>query len=176
MALSPYYEALRQRVGSELLLIPAVSALVRDAEGRLLVHRRPDGTWSLPAGAIEPGETPAQAIVRETLEETGLLVVPERVAAVVGGTSCRVRNRAGHEIEYLVTVFECRISGGRLVHTSDETVAVTFVPPEDAMARVVFRLPDDVYEPARATTFFQLDESCPTAAAVRAVSGREPLA
>ncbi|MEQ1911575.1 MAG: NUDIX domain-containing protein [Vicinamibacterales bacterium] len=159
MAISRYYRALRERVGPELLLIPAVSALVRDAEGRLLVHQRPDGTWSLPAGAIEPGETPAQAVVRETLEETGLLVVPERVAAVVGGESCRVRNRDGHEIEYLVTVFECWISGGTLLHTSDETVAVMFVPPEDAMTRVVFRLPDDVYQPGRGTTYFQADES-----------------
>lgn len=159
MAISSYYKALRERVGSDLLLIPAVSALVRDAEGRLLVHQRPDGTWSLPAGAIEPGETPAQAVVRETLEETGLLVVPERVAVVVGGESCRVRNHEGHEIEYLCTVFECRISGGTLLRTADETVAVAFVPAEDAMRRVVFRLPDDVYDAARRTTFFQVNQS-----------------
>lgn len=157
MAISPYYKALRDRVGPELLLIPAVSALVRDAEGRLLVRQRPDGTWSLPAGAIEPGETPAQAVVRETLEETGLQVVPERVAAVVGGESCRVQSSNGHEIEYLVTVFECRIRGA-VLNTSDETVAVRFVPLEDAMRRVVFRLPDDVYDPARRATFFQGSE------------------
>src|SRR3954462_10115637 len=107
MGISPYYQRLREQFGSELLLVSAVSALVRDAEGRLLIHQRPDGTWSLPAGAIEPGETPAQAVVRETLEETGLQVIPERVTAVVGGESCRVRNRQGHEIEYLVIVFEC---------------------------------------------------------------------
>lgn len=158
MAISPYYKALRERVGSELLIIPAVSALVRDAVGRLLVHQRPDGTWSLPAGAIEPGETPAQAVVRETLEETGLLVVPERVAAVVGGESCRVRNSKGHEIEYLVTVFECRIRGGAVLESSDETVAVRFVPLEEAMKRVVFRLPEEVYDPARQATFFQRSE------------------
>ncbi len=155
MAISAYYKDLRERIGAHLLMIPAVSALVRDADGRLLVHQRPDGTWSLPAGAIEPGETPAEAVVRETLEETGLLVVPERVAAVVGGESCRVRNHHGHEIEYLVTVFECRISGGAILETSDETVAVRFVPSEDAMTRVVFRLPHEVYDATRRTTFFQ---------------------
>lgn len=158
MAISTYYKDLRERSGDHLLLIPAVAALVRDAEGRLLVHQRPDGTWSLPAGAIEPGETPAQAVVRETVEETGLLVVPERVAAVVGGESCRVRNRHGHEIEYLVTVFECRVSGGTMLETSDETIAVTFVPPEDVRRRVVFRLPDEVYDPDRRATFFQAHE------------------
>lgn len=158
MAISPYYKGLRERIGSELLLIPAVSALVRDAEGRLLIHQRPDGTWSLPAGAIEPGETPAQAVVRETLEETGLQVIPERVAAVVGGESCRVRNRHGHAIEYVLIVFECGICGGSLVQTSDETVAAMFVPRDDAMTRVVFRLPDEAYASGAGAAFFQFPE------------------
>ncbi len=156
MTISPYYLALRERVGDDLLLIPAVSALVRNSDGRLLIHQRPDGTWSLPAGAIEPGETPAQAIVRETLEETGLRVVPERIAAVVGGESCRVRNSHGHEIEYVVIVFECRISGGMLRQTSAETVAATFVPREEAMTRVLFRLPDESYDIRPGAAFFQV--------------------
>lgn len=155
MGVSPFYRALRDRVGRDLLLIPAVSALIRDSNGCLLVHQRPDGTWSLPAGAIEPGETPAQAVVRETFEETGLHVVPESVAAVVGGESCRVQNTAGDQIEYVVTVFACRIVGGVPVAASDETMALAFLPPEDAMTRVVFRLPDAVYDPQLATTFFQ---------------------
>lgn len=158
MAISPFYRSLRDRVGSDLLLIPAVVALIRDDEGRLLVHQRPDGTWSLPAGAIEPGETPAQAVVRETLEETGYVVVPERVAAVVGGEACRVRNRAGHEIEYVLTVFECRIVGGEPRSVGDETVALAFVPKDEAIARVVFPLPGAVYDADRTTTFFQACE------------------
>ena len=58
MPISPYYRRLRDLVGDELLLLPSVAALIRDAEGRVLVQKRGDGTWSLPAGAIEPGETP----------------------------------------------------------------------------------------------------------------------
>ena len=38
--------------------------------------------WSLPGGAIEEGETPADAAVRETLEETGYRVVLENPAVV----------------------------------------------------------------------------------------------
>jgi 8-oxo-dGTP pyrophosphatase MutT (NUDIX family) len=155
MGISPFYKSLRERVGRDLLLVPAVSALVHDNEGCLLVHQRPDGSWSLPAGAIEPGETPAQAIVRETFEETGFHVVPERVVAVLGGESCRVRNAKGEQLEYLLTVFACRVVGGRPSTDSDETTAIAFLPPNDVRARVAFPIPDAVYDSNLSATYFQ---------------------
>lgn len=50
--------------------------LVRDKNGRyLLVHEAKHGQlWFLPAGRVEPGETFAEAAVRETLEEAGVPV------------------------------------------------------------------------------------------------------
>jgi 8-oxo-dGTP diphosphatase len=60
--------------------IPCVGAIVRDGAGRLLLIKRghdPEaGKWSLPGGRVEPGETDAQALVREMREETGLTVLP----------------------------------------------------------------------------------------------------
>ena len=59
-------------------VIPCVGAVVKDAHGRLLLikrgHEPGAGLWSLPGGRIEPGETDAEALVREMLEETGLTV------------------------------------------------------------------------------------------------------
>jgi 8-oxo-dGTP pyrophosphatase MutT (NUDIX family) len=49
------------------------SAVVLDEHRRVLLHRHKRlGLWLQPGGHLEPGESPAQAAVRETLEETGI--------------------------------------------------------------------------------------------------------
>ena len=59
-------------------MIPCVGAVVTDGQGRLLMikrgHEPGAGFWSIPGGRIEPGETDAEALVREMLEETSLTV------------------------------------------------------------------------------------------------------
>jgi 8-oxo-dGTP pyrophosphatase MutT (NUDIX family) len=58
-------------------LVPACGALAVDDEGRILLQRRRDtGQWALPMGKQEIGETPSECAVRETREETGVLVEP----------------------------------------------------------------------------------------------------
>ncbi|MEF2278703.1 NUDIX domain-containing protein [Deinococcus sp. YIM 134068] len=55
--------------------------VLRDASGRVLLGRRSgttvaDGLWNLPGGAVEQGEGLAEAVVRETWEEVGVVVLP----------------------------------------------------------------------------------------------------
>jgi ADP-ribose pyrophosphatase YjhB (NUDIX family) len=64
-------------------VIPCVGAVVTDAQGRLLMikrgHEPGAGLWSIPGGRVEPGETDAEALVREMLEETSLTIEPGRL-------------------------------------------------------------------------------------------------
>lgn len=154
MSISSYYARLRARVGTDLLLIPAVAAVVRDADGRVLVQQQHDGQWSLPAGAIEPGESPATAVARETFEETGLVVRPERVTGVMGGPSCRVRYATGDEVEYTVMVFDCAVVGGAL-RAIDETLQLAFLPVEDVLARITFTYPAVVLAGTTGPAYFE---------------------
>ena len=64
-----------------------MGAVIRDAKGRLLLvkrgHEPGAGLWSLPGGRIEPGETDAEALMREMWEETGLEVEPGSLLGAV---------------------------------------------------------------------------------------------
>jgi 8-oxo-dGTP pyrophosphatase MutT (NUDIX family) len=83
-----------RRVGGRLLLI--------DPDGRLLlIHERTDEGdatfWITPGGGLEPGETPQQAAVRETYEETGIEITLLPDAPV---THSRVRSWSGDGVTY----------------------------------------------------------------------------
>jgi 8-oxo-dGTP pyrophosphatase MutT (NUDIX family) len=69
-------------------LRPAVRALLADPEDRVLMvrwaFRDGGGVWGLPGGGIDPGETHAQALRRELLEEVGLDLPEDRHGPCVG--------------------------------------------------------------------------------------------
>ncbi|WP_256220765.1 NUDIX hydrolase [Streptomyces sp. CC53] len=93
----------------------AAAVVVQDRRVLLVRRRVAEGalSWQLPAGKIELGETPEEAAVRETHEETGLLVTPQ---SVLGR---RVHPMTGREIHYIA----CRPVGGEAVIASDDEVA-----------------------------------------------------
>jgi ADP-ribose pyrophosphatase YjhB (NUDIX family) len=61
----------------------SVAAAVINNDGRVLVIRRRDrGTWQLPGGVLELGETVEAGVRREVHEETGIVIEPERLTGV----------------------------------------------------------------------------------------------
>ena len=85
-------------------------AFIFDERARILLcHRRDLDLWNLPGGAVESGELPTEAVVRETEEETGLKVVVERLVGVYGKV----------EKDEFVFSFLCRVVGGQLSVTDE---------------------------------------------------------
>jgi ADP-ribose pyrophosphatase YjhB (NUDIX family) len=95
------------------------------------------GSWAQPGGFLEIDETVAEGAVRETLEETGLVVDPGEVV----GLYTRL------EAAVVVIVFEARVVGGE-VRTSREALEVrTFAPAAIPWSGIEFK-----------TTYFALSD------------------
>ena len=134
MPISPYLVRLREQVGHQLLVVPSVTAAALDDAGRLLlVHHSNGGVWVAPGGSLEPDELPADGVVRETWEETALLVEPVRLIGVYAGPEFRVRYPNGDEVSYVMSVFACRLLAGIPEPDAVETLEVGyFSEPEIA--------------------------------------------
>ena len=109
----------------------AACAIIFNAPGRVLLHRRTDnGRWALPGGAIEIGETADQAVVREVREETGYEVEVLRLVGVYSDPRhTTIRYPDGNISSYVALAFACRVIGGSPA-LSDETSAVEWFDPQ----------------------------------------------
>jgi ADP-ribose pyrophosphatase YjhB (NUDIX family) len=139
MPISSYLKQLREAVGNQLLLLPGVSAVVFDGHGRVLLGQSADDQkWALIAGVMDPGEQPAEAIVREVYEETAVHVVAERVTSVLTQPVHTYAN--GDRCEYVDIGFRCRVVGGEARVNDDESLAVGWfglreLPPLGELSR-----------------------------------------
>lgn len=96
---------LLHEVGRHLLRRPVIGVAVaaRTRDGRWLLVRRADtGTWALPGGTVEWGETVRRTIVRELDEEAGVDVEDASIGAVLGVFSRPDRDPRFHGVTVLV--------------------------------------------------------------------------
>ena len=110
--------------------LAASAVIYRD--GRILLVRRARAPgrdlFSLPGGVVEAGETLADAVTREVLEETGLTVEP---VALAGHREVIMRDAAGRvERHFVILPFACHWRAGEAA-PSDEVAEAIWVAPDD---------------------------------------------
>jgi 8-oxo-dGTP diphosphatase len=120
---------------------PGISAAIITLDGKVLMVRRriSEGElmWQFPAGAIEAGESPEEAAVRETLEEAGLKV---EAASLIGQ---RVHPKTGREMSYTA----CTVLDGEAhVADAEELDAVAWV----ALDEIPEYVPYGLFKPVQA--------------------------
>jgi len=111
-----YVVDLRQTVGHQPLVVVGAAAVVLTPAGLLLVKRRDNQLWGLPAGS------------KELNEETGLRGTQPQLLTVVSGPGMQYTYPNGDQIDSVTTVYRLTATGE--LKTSDETSAVRYVPLE----------------------------------------------
>jgi ADP-ribose pyrophosphatase YjhB (NUDIX family) len=127
-------EPLRVSIFSRPTPLSVGDAAVIDDEGRILLVRRADNQkWAMPGGALEVRETPAEGVVREALEETGVESEPVALVGVFDSRLCGTSSR--HHLYQVVLL--CRPLDGQEIgeasHAHEVLDAQWFA--EDALPR-----------------------------------------
>lgn len=101
---------LRRKIGHDPLWLIGVTGCVVDDEGRLLLGRRSDtGEWAMVYGINEPGEEPADTVLREIREETGVDALVTDLVSVK--SSRRMLTYAnGDQTMYMDHLFLCKVN------------------------------------------------------------------
>lgn len=120
-----YIRWLRSKVGHEKVILAFAGGCLFDECGRVLLQKRGDSRmWGFPGGAIEIGETPEQAAIRELKEETGLDVEVQSLLGVYTDSDMRYPN--GDQAHSICIVYRLKAIAGSLRCDQDETIDLKY--------------------------------------------------
>jgi ADP-ribose pyrophosphatase YjhB (NUDIX family) len=110
-------------------IVPAVSAIVTDEHGRILLIRRTDNNyWSIPGGGVNPGESVSDAAAREVKEETGIDCQVTGLVGIYSDPNHVAAYDDGEVRQEFSICFTTHTLGGS-IRTSAESSEVRFVSP-----------------------------------------------
>jgi len=120
-------------VGHELLVLPAVSIVLTDPEGRILLSLPTGHTdgWHIIGGAIDPGESPRETAVREAREELGVEVRVGELLGAFGGPDYQVTYPNEDVVAYVSVCYEAFIVSGDPVPDGEELAKIAWFSPEE---------------------------------------------
>jgi 8-oxo-dGTP pyrophosphatase MutT (NUDIX family) len=125
-----YLGRLRQRVGSDLVLMPG-AMVVQDGDDEIVLTKRADdGHWCLPAGAAEVDGSFAKTAIAEVAEEVGLELAPEDLipfGSLSTAEAPTIHYPNGDLTHCFALLFLVRRWRGEVTADGDEAVEARFV-------------------------------------------------
>lgn len=120
-------------------VVPSAAAFI-EHEGRVLLIRRDDnGNWSMPGGAMDPGESLTRCALREAEEESGVVVKAVGLAGIYTDPLHRIEYTSNGEVRQEFTVvYRCAYVSGE-PRTSKESTSVRWVPRDEVLGLTMDR-------------------------------------
>jgi 8-oxo-dGTP pyrophosphatase MutT (NUDIX family) len=126
-----------ERIGATARLQIGAAAAVLNGDRLLLTRRTDNGEWRLPGGGVEPGERPAEAAERETLEETGLSVRVTGLVGVYSNPDVVVVYPDGNRVQIVGVVFRADAVAGQAGTSAEVSESGWFTADEAAQLTVI---------------------------------------
>ncbi|WP_422529206.1 NUDIX domain-containing protein [Serratia fonticola] len=138
-----YVETIRKKIGHDLLLLAGANVVITRDDGSILLQLRRDGSYGLPGGLLEPGESLLQCAIRETYEECGVLFSDMQFVEVFSGAEYTFTLANEDQINVITAVYSAELKDGRgeIVINDDESEEISIFSP--------LALPDNMDEEYR---------------------------
>lgn len=121
-----YYKELRKYVGHKPLILPGSVVIIVNDKGEILLQERNDGSWGLPGGLMNLGESLIETAKREVFEETRLHVDNLVLLDVLSGQEYFLKNPNGDEIYSVTAIYMCTDYTGKLKPDMEESKSLSF--------------------------------------------------
>ena len=126
-----YIQNIRKKAGKDKIILNFTCGILSQS-GKILLQKRADkGTWGLPGGALELGESALEALVREFYEETGVEVRVEKLLNVYTKYSDSYPNGDEAQVLTILYLVSSETSISINFFTSDETLELGFFDHSD---------------------------------------------
>lgn len=126
-----YIKEMRRLIGHSPIIMVGAGVLITNDSGCLLLLQRADNHfWGIPGGSMEPGERIEETALRETFEETGLVLEALTLHGVFSGPELFYTYPSGDQVYNVSVVYTSSVHHGELATLNNEHLGQRFFPPD----------------------------------------------
>lgn len=123
-----YVKYLREYLGTRAINLTGVCVIIVNENNQILLQKR--GTypykWGLVGGITELGESLEETAIRETYEETGLILNELSLFKTVSGAHCLVNYPNGDKVYYITVCYTSKSYSGNLICDNKESLELKY--------------------------------------------------